>query len=647
MANSNNQFYGPGSLSPDQEHLLMAALNSNNPNPQNDYKSNQDFENNNDGTFDPNQQFPIDGVNPAFFQGQPNGMNFSTFDNIEESPYVDFLDGDTSFDFDASLNNGDAMIGGLPGSSTSPEAYDHDNTEKRKSPEDDAEDPDGGGKRRESDDKTAKKPGRKPLTSEPTTKRKAQNRAAQRAFRERKEKHLHDLETKVAELEKVSDATSHENGLLKAQVQRLQTELREYRKRLSLNSSGVNHSLTGHNVSFLSGMGGGNNFQFDFPRFGGLPGAHMLSTGAMSAAKGLSNSPSSARSSVGNSIHVNSGIAQRQNSNGSVQSPRTQSTGVASPDSNVSSQEVRAGQQSQSNARSPPLYNGASTPVVDIGHVLSTNSNVNRERTGSSSAQSRVFQFNSGANSSTDSPSASSVSQYGGANSSCDTSPEPSYNSPMTGKADAPDGYVCHGNSEGEVTFCEKLNMACGNPRNPIPRAKSNAKLANPVVEHSTHVNDSSALDILTNQNGGQFDPTLFGDYRDPQAAIVGDGDFTGGFFDDAFNFGSYGSPFASFGGDGITPATSSKANPISEIEKIQDGVEDEVVPGEDPGKFLNCHKIWDKLAQRSDFKDGTIDIDNLCSELRAKARCSESGVVVDDQDVEAALKRLPAADRA
>jgi AP-1-like factor len=49
-----------------------------------------------------------------------------------------------------------------------------------------------------------------------------------------------------------------------------------------------------------------------------------------------------------------------------------------------------------------------------------------------------------------------------------------------------------------------------------------------------------------------------------------------------------------------------------------------------------------DKLANRPDFKDGTIDIDNLCSELRAKARCSESGVVVDNKDVEAAFKRLP-----
>ena len=59
------------------------------------------------------------------------------------------------------------MIGALPGDS--PENDGEDGAEKRKSPEDDVEEPEGGGKRRDTDDKQAKKPGRKPLTSEPTT----------------------------------------------------------------------------------------------------------------------------------------------------------------------------------------------------------------------------------------------------------------------------------------------------------------------------------------------------------------------------------------------------------------------------------------------------------------------------------------------
>lgn len=37
-------------------------------------------------------------------------------------------------------------------------------------------------------------------------------------------------------------------------------------------------------------------------------------------------------------------------------------------------------------------------------------------------------------------------------------------------------------------------------------------------------------------------------------------------------------------------------------------------------------------------FRNGEIDVDNLCSELRAKARCSEGGAVVDERDVDRIL---------
>jgi AP-1-like factor len=451
-------------------------------------------------------------------------------------------------------------------------------------------------------------------------KRKAQNRAAQRAFRERKEKHLKDLETKVAELEKASDATNHENGLLRAQVQRLQVELREYRKRLSLNSTGVTRSppITGGFSSLLS-SGGANasNFQFDFPRFGGLPGAHILDNGPLS--KNKNGSVSSACGS---------------------QSPKTQSNGssAASPDKTGTGLASNGVQRSGS-------VSGTLNGFASYSSASSTDT----------SNPNRVFTFNSNSSTHSDSPSASSNSAAG-QNSSCDTSPEPSHNSPGNGDSIA-EGYVCHGNSEGEVTFCEKLNMACGNPRNPIPRAMSSSDTrtppAGPAKTPAPDVGTNfNGLDFFANQNGGQFDPALFGDYRESQAAIVGDGDFTNGFFNDAFPIADFGSPFHF----GDTPAVQ-KSNPLEEIEHMQDG-DEEVVPGEDVSQMLNCHKIWlvyphlptnsyltssrDKLANRSDFKDGTIDIDNLCSELRAKARCSESGVVVDHKDVEAALKSLP-----
>lgn len=371
-----------------------------------------------------------------------------------------------------------------------------------------------------------------------------------------------------------------------------------------------------------------NNFSFEFPRFGGLPGGQLLDNGPLSKTKQVSVSSN----------------ASRHNSTGRGPSPTAQAN------SSFSNSPESMGNVATNGASRNNSLNGF------FGLNKTAANNTSRGSTDSASTtQSRVFQFNSGSSTNSDSPS-SSTSPAAGQDSSCSTSPEPSHQSPGHVKDTIADGYVCHGNSEGEVTFCEKLNMACGNPRNPVPRTmsqsndKPSAAVPNLVKSPTPMPN---GIDYFANQNGGQFDPTLFGEYRDTNQAIVGDGDFTGGFFNDAFLNADYGSPFHF----GDTPAVQ-KPNPLEEIERIQDG-EDEVVPGEDVNSMLNCHKIWlvssygfhnsrtltssrDKLSSRPDFKDGTIDIDNLCSELRAKARCSESGVVVDHKDVEAALKRLP-----
>ncbi|KAM0289277.1 hypothetical protein ACHAO9_006235 [Fusarium lateritium] len=56
------------------------------------------------------------------------------------------------------------------------------------------------------------------------SRRKAQNRAAQRAFRERKEKHVKDLEAKLAGLEAAQQQSSVENERLKRDLQKMSTE---------------------------------------------------------------------------------------------------------------------------------------------------------------------------------------------------------------------------------------------------------------------------------------------------------------------------------------------------------------------------------------------------------------------------------------
>jgi AP-1-like transcription factor len=131
-------------LSPDEQDLLVTALNSN----QSSAKAgnNQQQSSNNDLTYTPQTL-----TNPGS----------GALDLSDDSPYLDF-DPDGDFDDSFGYENG-RMIGDLP---DLPSGDLHD---KRKSIDDDDNEDEGDRKRREGEDKTAKKPGRKPLTSEPTS----------------------------------------------------------------------------------------------------------------------------------------------------------------------------------------------------------------------------------------------------------------------------------------------------------------------------------------------------------------------------------------------------------------------------------------------------------------------------------------------
>lgn len=101
---------------------------------------------------------------------------------------------------------------------------------------------------------------------------------------------------------------------------------------------------------------------------------------------------------------------------------------------------------------------------------------------------------------------------------------------------------------------------------------------------------DFNGIDWMAQQNGGQFDPELFGDYRDPQDNIL-NGEF-GGFFSDAFPVQDFTSPF--YTGDIATPAAQ-KRDLMQEVEKQRNGNDDDgdVVANEEPKKILNCTQLW------------------------------------------------------
>lgn len=106
----------------------------------------------------------MSGIGSAgLFMSPQQDSGVDTF-GIDDTPYLDYLDGDNSFDFDNPDLNDD-MIGDLPGD----EANEDGRHEKRKSHDEGSEEGDHKRQEKDGDEKGAKKPGRKPLTSEPTT----------------------------------------------------------------------------------------------------------------------------------------------------------------------------------------------------------------------------------------------------------------------------------------------------------------------------------------------------------------------------------------------------------------------------------------------------------------------------------------------
>jgi len=147
---------------------------------------------------------------------------------------------------------------------------------------------------------------------------------------------------------------------------------------------------------------------------------------------------------------------------------------------------------------------------------------------------------------------------------------------------------------------------------------------------------DFQGIDWMAAQNGGAFDPVLFADYRDPQDNIMS-GEF-GAFFDEAFPALDFSSPAAT----ALEPALPKKRDLMQQIEDQQAGTETEVVPGEGPKQFLTCNMLWDRVQRSEKVQSGEADMDDLCTQLKSKAKCSWSGAVIDQKDVDSILGPAP-----
>lgn len=418
---------------------------------------------------------------------------------------------------------------------------------------------------------------------------------------------MKDLETKVEDLEKASESTTHENGLLKAQVERLQVELKEYRKRLSWVSQ---NNGAGRGAQPSTSMFGSqqrsssynNDFQFEFPKFGDLPANNLFDSS--STAQQKSNNPARSSTQPTSSNKGIPGVLAR--SSMSNASPRGQKNSYGSNGSSPVGNQISASPQPKQSNSVDSLSGLFSPSTLEASRLSnsfgyfpqthSTTTNNNGQATRSSFEQNSRDSVPGlyASSSNTDSP-ASSADSHNHV-SSIGTSPEPSLNSPGNKLNDYSLNTI---NEEGNLTsnfggeltsFCDKLSLACGNSTNPVPPIKSmsNGELSGTAI---TPGFDLNGINWLAQQNGGIFDPELFGDYRESQDAVVSQ-DF-GAFFNDAFPLPDLGSPEHPY--TVMAPSPAPKVDLMKQVEAAREG-DEEVVPGEDRAKMMTCNKIWSVL---------------------------------------------------
>lgn len=551
---SNYNPLGNLALTAQQQDLLFAALNSNKV----------------VGGYPKGNTMALSAAN---LDGSPAQTNHG-LTNFLDSPLLDyeydFNNADSSFDFSFNDTHNDSVVTDkpeAPSTTKSDSVSGQDSPDKRSHPDDD-DDEESGAKRREGEDKVSKKPGRKPLTTEPTSKRKAQNRAAQRAFRERKEKHLKDLETKVEELQKASEEANNENQKLRSQVEKMTAELNEYKKRVGMTSSTRSPMPMTSSRVFGTPMSSNLNdvnFQFEFPKFGVLPGPSATNTNP--------NKPSPPA------------LIKRSSSDKS--SPKNQGR-LQSPSQSSSYSQIGLDSQMKD----------------DLAHMATNMFNPTVANSNISSGSRTSFDSHSHPGTSHSSPSDSSAS-VGGPSSSCGTSPEPYTNSGLT---QSPAGF-------------KPLDTMTT-----IGEESANFNSFNQDTSSFSNINNND-FNWLP-QNNFQFDPQLFGDYRDPSDNLLS-GVLDDSLFNDVID------------ADFITPynlpltVEPKKPDLIAQIDEAKNT--DEL---DSNGQLLTCNKIWEKLQSCPKVQNGDFDLDGLCSELQKKAKCSGTGAVVDEGDFRNVMKK-------
>lgn len=450
-----------------------------------------------------------------------------------------------------------------------------------------------------------RKPGRKKDPNEPETKRRAQNRAAQRAFRERKERHLKDLETRVHELEQSARSWQNSNLMLRTKLSALEDELEHYRSGrvpplntaapvipgqqppASLGAAPVAAPVTAPGTTWPA---------MPFDPLDDLQGPASVLPGRSGSITGL---------------HGPATVLPYTRRQGSVIDE--QLFGILPPPTG--------------SAATRPLSLSTSSSPHSVPSEFSV--------TGPQHAATSDHHF-SGA------PPLVDVTTSSASSASSEASPW-----------------------EGRK-FCEQLQQAaCPLPK--LPLADQTPQIA-PLTdgwEQSTpfefsfgyreptpHVENQPSFADLLNTDYGFFDP-LEDPLRpvDGLTSVLGESSASRA-ADLSLAVPSGQSP-SLYQDSGLysldLPSTiSGPPSDFVKEENLSPKLNNFVKPGapsadEVPAKskkYMSCQAVWDRICSHPNFEG--INLDELCSEFQDKARCSDSGVVLTEEDVESVLKRAP-----
>ncbi|KAI5967020.1 uncharacterized protein KGF55_000430 [Candida pseudojiufengensis] len=448
------------------------------------------------------------------------------------------------------------------------------------------------------------KPGRKPLDTEPKSKRTAQNRAAQRAYRERKERKMKDLEDKVKSLEDENVKATTESDFLKAQVNILKAELSKYRGTTDFSDLNL-PSKVGHLSNPNSKTNNSNPIDLSPPS----NEIHNSDRSSSDSNKNSISDKASTRSSVSNH-NVSFGLPWSKENLKFIRQQQEQHTS----DGNV-----------------PDLVSGSSsstTPLNDNVLISPDSSEANNIPTNKNNLDfTHTFEEEID-------PFCSKLGE------ACGTK-----QNPIPKQRRSIEGDRLKFSRTNSTQYNSPFSNISPNTQSNYtidPENQYNDPFLNNISDFNFNLVDNKYKtdidDPLSFLNDNNFDVSLaFGETnkdnktQDPIDLLTTEESIYDPVIKEEINTNFN---FNDFIKNSIPERRESSIK--NDVFEDNDNDDNEVVPA--PQSTLKCSEIWDRITAHPKYTE--LDIDGLCNELKNKAKCSEKGVVINTKDVNSLLAR-------